>query len=365
MLKNEIKRKAIIILLFTVLIISSCGRGRKSFAKRKNVSASPVIVERIERQDVEEFIKIIGKLEGITDIILSSQVSGQIVKINKNLGDWVNAGESIGSIDSEQYKNNLSQAEASLLAAESTFETASMNLKSSKKLYAEKSISKNEYLQAKANIKNAKAQLEAAKANLKRSQLTLENSIFTAPVSGYITQLNIEKGEMIAAGQPICSLVNSRKLIIKTGVGESDITKVRKGDWVQLTVQNLERQCKGRITGVGIKPSAQTANYPVEIELDNPKGDLYPGMVVKGYILSKTFKEVIYTSINNVKERYDDRFVYIVSKDNVAQEKLVDLGKKVGQGVIVKNGLNVGDLLVVEGIEGLRDGSPVNIKDKL
>ncbi|MBS3740734.1 MAG: efflux RND transporter periplasmic adaptor subunit [Candidatus Cloacimonetes bacterium] len=355
-------------LLFFFIIISTiffgCGRRSGDFRGQGQQEIVPVIVEKVKKQDINEFVKIVGTLEGITDITLSSETNGKIVKLNKRLGDWVEKGESIGTIDNEEYKNSLEQAKASLLAAEAAFETAEMNLKSSEELYTEKSISKNDYLQAKANFKNAKAQREGAKANVRVAEKALENSHFTSPVSGYITEMHIEVGEMITAGQPVCALVDSRRLIIKTGVGESDIAQIKEGDCVQLVVQNLNRECRGTITGIGIKPSAQTANYPIEIELENPNGDLYPGMVVKGYILNKTYEDVIYTSLNNIKERYDESLVYLVDEDNKATEVLVELGKKINQGVIIKSGVKSGDLLVVEGLESLNEGTSVEIKDE-
>lgn len=351
--------------LLAMFLLISCGK-RSGKPNSGNIPQTvPVIVETVQSRDIQEFIKIVGTLEGITDITLTSETNGKIVEINKKLGDWVNAGESIGSIDNEEYKNNAAQAEANLLAAEASYETAELNLNTSRKLYEEENISKNEYLQSKASFKSAKAQLEGAKASLRMAKKSLENSMFTAPVSGYIASHNLEVGEMITTGQPICTIVDSKKLIIKTGVGESDITKIEKGKCVQLTVQNLNRQCEGEITGVGIKPAAQTANYPIEIELNNPKNELYPGMVVKGYILSKTYKDVVFTSMNNVKERYDDRYIFVIDENNIARERKVKLGAKIKNNVIIKQGLKPGDLLVIEGINNLEDGTKVDIKDKI
>ena len=360
---KKIDKKIIILILLTGLAIMSCGRRGGVPGRQSSQEVIPVIVEEIKKQDVNEFVKIIGTLEGITDITLSSETNGKIIELNKSLGDWVNRGESIGRIDNSEYKNNVEQATANLLAAQASFETAEMNLKTSEELYKESSISKNEFLQAEVALKSSKAKLEGAKAGLKMAEKALENSHFTSPVSGYIAEMFIEVGEMIAVGQPACSIVDSKKLIIKTGVGESDILQIKKGDCVQLTVQNLNRACRGTITGIGIKPSAQTANYPIEIELDNPDGKLYPGMVVKGYILNTTYKDVIYTSLNNIKERYDENLVYIVDEDNKAKEVVVEFEKKINEGVIINKGLNTGDKLVVEGIESLNEGTPVEIKN--
>jgi RND family efflux transporter MFP subunit len=343
--------------------LSACSKPGGGFSgMNREASPTSVIVEVVKPRDLEEFIKIVGTLEGITDITLSSEVNGKIVEKLKNLGDWVNKGEAIGRIDNAELKNKVDQADASLLAAKASFESAELNLTTSKKLYDDGKVSKMSYLEAQIGHKSAQASLEAAKAGLESAKRYLENSLFTAPVSGFITNINLEVGEMIGAGSPVCSIVNTKKLILKTGIGESNILNVSKGQHVNIHYDDYAQEFDGIITGVGIKPIAGTANYPVEIELDNKDQMLLPGMVVEGYILAHVYEDVIYTSLNNISEKYDDKLVYIIDENNTAHKVNIELGEEVDRDVIIRKGLNPGDRLVREGYENLQEGTKVIIK---
>ncbi|MCK4829578.1 biotin/lipoyl-binding protein, partial [bacterium] len=162
---NKKFTKVIIILGAIVLLFSACSKPGGGFGgMKKEAAPTSVIVEIVQPRDLEEFIKVVGTLEGITDITLSSEVNGKIVEKYKNLGDWVNAGEAIGRIDNADLKNMVDQAEASLLASQASYESAQLNLTTSEKLYEGDKISKMAYLEAQIGIKGAQANLEAAKA---------------------------------------------------------------------------------------------------------------------------------------------------------------------------------------------------------
>ena len=141
--------------IFAVLIIvlafgiSGCKKGgrRSSGASSQNKLEAkiPVIVETAQIRNLKEYIKITGKLEGYTDIIMASETSGRIIALNKKLGDWVDKGDEIGHVDNKDYEIRVEQAEAAVLAAEAAFESAELQMKTADNLLASKSISDLEY----------------------------------------------------------------------------------------------------------------------------------------------------------------------------------------------------------------------------
>ncbi len=362
-------KKIILSLFGIILIMSACSKSEPADEKSTKKSnqqdkAFSVMVEKVAPQNLEEYINFTGKLEGITDITLVSQTHGEVVKIYKKLGDWVKKGESIGSIDNAGHQNQLDQAKATVLAAEATFDVAEMQMKASEKLYKEQSISEAEYIQATSSFKSAKAGLDGAKANLENAQQNLDNSRFIAPVSGYIADMNLEVGQTISAGMQVCTIVDSRQLVIKTGIGESGIVYVKKGQQVEIFHDSHPETFIGTITGVGIKPVNGATNYPVEIIMDNPDNKLYAGMVIEGRIQSNIHESVIFTSLNNIVQEYDQKYVFII-ENNIARQREVTIGKKVGENVIITGGIENGELLVIEGMENLEDGSSVEIRKGL
>jgi multidrug efflux system membrane fusion protein len=124
-----------------------------------------------------------------------------------------------------------------------------------------------------------------------------------------------------------------------------------------------DKEIVGKVTGLGIRPATGSNNYPIEIIFDNKDNCLFPGMVVESNILAKTFQNVIFTSVDNLREKYDTNFVYIINDDNRAETRVVELGEQVRNYVIIKSGLNVGDRLVTDGIDTLSENSLVKARN--
>ncbi len=361
-------KKAILISLIAVLFISACGKKEDNSSKRKafgarNVkeTALVVMVEDVKLRDLDKFIRATGRLQGINDVNLISKVSGTVVEKYKGLGDWVEKDEAIGRIDNAEYQNQLDQANAALLAAEASLDMAKINMNASNELYKNQQISESEYLQSKSNLKNAQAQYDGAKANVNIRKRALDNSMFVAPISGYIAELNLEIGDQVNQGAVVAGIVNSEKMMLKTGISESDIKYVKKNDPVSIEVNH--KKLVGKVTGVGIRPATGSNNYPIEITFDNKDKTLFPGMVVESNILAKTFKNVIFTSIDNLREKYDTNYVYIINDENRAETRVVELGEQVSNYIIIKSGLNIGDRLVTDGIDSLSENSLVKARN--
>ncbi|MCF7793303.1 MAG: efflux RND transporter periplasmic adaptor subunit [Candidatus Cloacimonetes bacterium] len=357
-----IRIKWIIAFSLIVLFLASCGKpaGNGQFNREVKENAIIVMVQDMQPRDLDKYIRITGKLEGFTDVNLLSESNGKVIEIFKNLGDWVNKGDAIGRLDNSDVKNQLKQAEAQLLSAEASLESATINFNVSKNLYDKEMISESEFLQSKSSLKSAQANYNGLKASVEMARKSLENSEFTSPVSGYIAELNLEIGEMVSMGMQIAGIVNSKQLILKTGISEADIPYVKKGDTV--TILYSGNKYNGKVTGVGIRPKTEGNNYPIEVLLSNTDKKLFPGMVVEGRIFSSTFENVLYTSIENLREKYDQQFVYVINADNRAEHKIVEIGEKVSNNVIITSGLEVGDKLVIDGIDSLTENALVEVR---
>lgn len=354
------------IILSGLLFLAGCGRNPSAAANaQRTVKTVPVIVEEAAPRNLEEYIYLSGKLEGWTDILFLSETSGKVTVINKKLGEWIDQGEELGAIDNADYQSRLEQARASVLAAEAALDVADLQMQTSETLFRNGSISQVEYSRAFSSLKSAQAAYNGARAAAEQAQKAYDNSRFLAPVSGFIAELHISPGEMVAPGSPICSIVDSQKLKIKTGVGQKNVQKIKTNQPVMVRYPDSNINLPGKISGIGIRPNRSSGLYPVEIELDNKNSLLYPGMIVEVSVLSNIFQDVIYTSLNNVLQEYDNQYLYIVNEDGQAEKREIELGPVVGENVVIRSGLNYQDLLVIEGMENLSQGTPVEIRQPL
>ncbi len=356
-------QKLIIVILtagFVLTGLASCGR-KQVRSMRSTGEKQVVMVEELKLSDLNEYITVSGKLEGSNDVLMVSETTGRILKLYKKLGDRIAKGERIGSTDNDVYRIQLDQAEAAKLAAESSFENARLNLAASENLYQKTSISAAEYNAAKAAFKAAKAGLDGATAGWEAARRNYNNSFLVSPADGVIAKLMALEGQYITYGSQIAYIANNSSLVIKTGVGESQISKLKQGQSAEISVNGAAQSTRGIISGVGLRPLPGAANYSLEIRILDSRG-LQPGMVATARILSGTVKNQLFTSINNIFKEYDRYYVYTVNNANQAVRKEIKTGKVIGENVVILSGLSAGEKIVTTGAENLEDGISVEIR---
>jgi membrane fusion protein, multidrug efflux system len=357
--------KKIIIFVMLGLLLFGCQPKQETVIEETVEEIKPISVfaQTMILRDLPEFIKISGTLEGKTDVIMISEVNGKLLKLNKSLGGWINKDEAIGEVDSEIIHIQLEQTEAAVLSAEASYMTASSNLVASENLYDHKTISKAEYENAITAEKGAKAQLDGTLANKRQVEKILENALITAPVSGYISELPISLGNYVSQGTILCRIVNSKTLIIKTGVGESVIKKLRKNQKVLLTSKKNDLEFDGKITGFGVAPMLGSMNYPIEIEVKN-NYNLLAGEIVEANILLNLHKNVFVIKQEALVKEFDHSFLYFINSENTVERKQISIIKTIGDQLIV-SGLEEGEKIVATGIENVEEGSLVTIRKEI
>lgn len=353
------KRYILIILLIAILALSACKRGKGANPKADD-DAQPVTVELLSLRSLDDFITVHGKLEGISNVTMSSEASGRVLQVYKKLGDHVSRGERIGKMENDAYQYRLDQARAGLASAQAAFDTAQRNKNYVEESRAKNLISQAEYNNALSAYEGAKAQLDGAKAGVEAARGGVDGSYFTAPESGTISNLFIATGQFIAPGQPVVTITNASRLVLKTGVGESQISKIRQGQKVLVSYPGKE-PISAVVSGYGISPLPGSASYPLDIELANPSG-LLPGMVVTAKILTDSYADQLYSTLTHFKAEFGKYYAYVVDKKNVARKREVKLGKIIGEFAIIENGLEPGERIVTSGAENLEDNTKVLVR---
>jgi RND family efflux transporter MFP subunit len=350
-------------LSLTIMMLISCSKEEGAAKGQNKMPENPpptVKVEIVQPGALQLFAEITGKLEGITDIVFYSEVTGKVKSIEKRLGEQVKKGEAIAYLDSQNYKISYDQANSELKSVEAGLDALKIKLETTQKLFESGKVSKFELTNDQSALKKGEAAVDGAKAAVERARLNYENSKFLSPVDGSIAQLNIKEGQFVATGQPVASIVDCEKLLIRSGLTENDIVSISNGSPVEVWHNGSEKTVYGKVNGFGKRPDA-TGNYPVEIEIDNAKRELLPGMIVRGRIESVKLENVIYTDFDNIAEEFGKYFVYVVSSDNKAIKKQVSTGRKYGNKMLISTGLETGDRLIVSGIDGITAGMEVRI----
>lgn len=340
-------RKQFILLLSVVSIIFfSCGNKSQEKPVETQKKLPLVKVKAAETTTFSESYKVIGVVKPFASAKLSSEEGGLILSIRKNKGDYVRKGEVVAQlkkdIETATYQQMLSQ-----------LELAKLNFDKQDELWKEKATTEIQYL-------SAKLQYETAERGLTILRTRLTKQFVRSPISGVVDEKYMNKGEMSAPGVPILNIIDIFSVKITAGIPERYVTEVKKGQSVDITIDVLPGvEFEGRISYISPALSPVSRTFEIEVVINNKDRVLKPEMNAN-VILAKVQKEnVVVISQDIIVDYGDEKFVFILEGD-IARKKIVELGGRDGNMVLVLNGLNPGDMLIYEGFQSISDGEKVD-----
>ncbi|MDX1702211.1 MAG: efflux RND transporter periplasmic adaptor subunit, partial [Melioribacteraceae bacterium] len=313
----------------------------------------PVEAIEIKEQIIEQRLELTGILipKNSTDIV--AEVSGEIIKVNKELGAYVTTQETLAVIDDIIPKSQFEQAKAQVISSESNLEITESNLNSDKILFENGDISEFEYESAKLAYKNAEAQYLSAKATLSAAEKTFYDTRITSPIKGFISRKNIDLGTMVSIGRMIYRVVDLSSLKVSVSVPQEIVNRVRVGGKAIITISAINnRSFDGRVMRVSPQADEVTGGFALEIEVKNRDNQIKAGMTAKILLLLSMNEEVIAIPEYTVVTKNNENYVYKIS-DDIAELVKIDLGETVGENIIVNEGLSVGDKIVTVGMKNL------------
>lgn len=403
-------KKWIIISVVAIVVLVAI-----AFIKSKTSSnAEKVSVEKVEKRTIVETVAASGKIQPETEVIISSDVSGEIIEIPVKEGDNVKAGDLLVKINPDLVESALSRAEAALntsqanlsgtrarlVQSQSQFQNAKAIYDRNVTLFESKVISQAEFDQAKANYEVAKADVDAAKesvqagifnvrsseATLKEARENLGRTSIYSPMNGTITKLNKEKGERVVgtgqmAGTEIMTVADLSVMEVAVEVNENDIVRVGLLDTTEIEVDAyLDNKFMGIVTEIAnsantIGTSAdQVTNFDVKIRMlqssykelqDKSKENrapFRPGMSATVDIRTKSVKDALAVPIQAVTTRKDsvgskDEMEPADSDDEKIQEVVFIIEGGKSKKIVVKTGIQ--NTKYIEIKSGLEEGQEI------
>jgi HlyD family secretion protein len=263
--------------------------------KSTNVKKTTVTAEKAGKGEITSIVTATGKVKAQADVQISADVMGRIEKLPVKEGDTVNVGDLMVQIDSRARQMDVAQARGSLASAQSALETARIELDREKQLYQQKLTSKAQLDVAQNNFDQATAQVQIGQANLDGALDQLEKCTIKAPMSGVITKLNSEIGEMVvigtmnSAGTVILIISDLSAIEIEAEVDETDIASVSIGQDVKISLDAFpDTTFKGKVievgnsakssTTLGLSSSDQVTNFLVKVLIQDHIPNIKPGM---------------------------------------------------------------------------------------
>ncbi len=349
------KKKIIIAaaLLVLAMIIIKLIVNKSTIDEKNKVKAevsTTVNVKNVIRKEQSSSLSLTGITAAKQEVILKSEITGQIVSINFNLGDYITKGKVLVEIDDRLAKLALESLQLNMLKLEDEYNKT-------KNLYAGQATSETK-------VRDAKLEFERAKVAVEQAVKQLSFTKIVATQNGFVVSKFIEKGTLVNSGSQILSLVDISQLKVTLKASEKDAYKLRIGQVVKIASSVYSGvEYSGRVSFVSPQGDA-LHNYPVEILLDNKTAyQLKAGTFVNvdfnfpSEQLSLLIpRESLIGSIKNAK-------VYVV-ENNIALQKEITIGRDLSDYLEVLAGLNEGDKVVTTGQINLSNGAAVSILNK-
>ncbi|ENU23164.1 hypothetical protein F993_02312 [Acinetobacter proteolyticus] len=374
----SISRKQLTLSAVIVAIFATGGSfilfQEKADAKATPTASSPpaatVDVASVVSQTITDWQEYSGRLEAIDQVDVRPQVSGKLIAVHFKDGSLVNKGDLLFTIDPRPFEAELNRAKAQLASAEAQVTYSSANLGRNQRLIQSNAIAHQELDQAENEARSANANLQAAKAAVETARLNLEYTRITAPVSGRISRAEVTVGNVVSAGngaQVLTSLVSVSRLYASFDVDEQTYLKYisNQRNSAQVPVYlGLANESgfsrEGFISSIDNNLNTTSGTIRVRATFDNPKGVMLPGLYARIRLGGGQPRAAILISPTAIGVDQDKRFVVVVDAKNQTAYREVKLGAQQDGLQIINSGLQVGDRIVVNGLQRIRPGDPVS-----
>ncbi|MBD3347694.1 MAG: efflux RND transporter periplasmic adaptor subunit [Candidatus Eisenbacteria bacterium] len=351
------------LLLLTLAVLAGCGPGGEGGDQAEGgPAATPVEVYVVEPETATLEVSATGTVAARSDVAISAETAGRVRELLVTVGDRVERGEALVTLDGELAELALDRAEAQLLMAEADLSRAESNLRRVSELWEEGDLSDADYEAAEAAEKAARGSYMAALAGRATAARQLRNTRIESPIAGLVAFVHVEEGQLIAAGTPVAHVVNDDTVEVDVGLNEDQMIDVSAGGRSAVRVRAYPGdEFEGGVEYVGPKADERTRTYPVRVVVPNRGGRLRSGMVAEVTLAAREFDAVLIIERDWVIERFGEPAVFVVA-DSLARLRRVSLGTIIGDRVVVDSGLEPGDRVVSFGQEQLSEGAPVVVR---
>ncbi|MBE0361972.1 HlyD family secretion protein [Pseudoalteromonas ulvae UL12] len=379
-------KKAIIITLavagFIALIVSKQITGNKE--------AVVVEVQSPKVGQIADSILASGNLVFNTQVQLRSEVTGRVAKVFVEEGQSVQENDILMQLDTQAFESEVERIQAIVRASEIEIKHAKTRLinferqlKRQKELY-DVGLAQQETFEniqsardlAKIDIEARYESLNQAKASLSIAEDRLSKSVFRAPMSGLLASVNIKEGETVIAGttniigSDLMLVADPSAILAELRVDETDIASIKIGQIADIYAAAYpNKPFKGKVINIGTsaknQAGSQGLSFRVKVLLDPTERQLYAGMSCRAEIASSIGENILKLPIEAIQSDDDEKFVWIVNKDNTVSKKVVELGISSDIEQAISSGVSEQDTVVLgpaRPVSKLKEGDVITRK---
>jgi len=319
----------------------------KTAAMKQEAAIANITTLTVNPARLADKIDLPAEVEPWEDVWVKAEVPGQVVSVIAREGQKIIEGQVIVQLDSRDYRSRLDRVQANLQLAEANHGRMA-------ELAKQHIVSTSQLEEAEARLKDLKTQAQEAELALRRTQVR-------APISCVLNQIKAKRGDFIGVGDPVAQIIQLDRIKVKVGVPESDVSAIFDLQQADIVFEALnKRRIIGKKVFLSKQPDSLSRLYDLELSIDNPDGDILPGMFARVELVKHVYDQALVVPLFSVISDKNERFVYI-EKNGKAERRIVQMGALVGLLVHITSGLQPGDKVVVTGQRQINEGQSVTV----
>ena len=330
----------------------------------------PVSVEAVQRRDIRIMVNAIGTMTAANTATVRPLVGGMLQGLNFKEGQQVKAGQLLAQIDPRSFQAALNQAEGAAARDKAQLDNAKIDVTRYRDLFAKDAIAKQQLDTQEAQVRQLEGSLRSDQATVDNARLQLSYTRVTAPIAGRVGFKQADLGNVVQPGDVngIVSITQTRPIALIFAVPSAQLPRVaaRLRANQPLEVEAFDRTgntrlAAGRVatTDNAIDPGTDTIKLKALFPNDNDA--LYPNQSVSVRLQLDTLEDTLAVPQAAVLRGAQGFYVYVVAPDNSVSTRVIKPGAVDGEWTSVQGPLRVGENVVVDGADRLRDGAKVEV----
>ncbi len=338
---------------FVLAVSASLALAGCQVKEEKTGGPSPVRVKvmKVALSEQKTSGRFSGTVEEAAGTPLSFSVMGTVNAVSFRLGNRVEKGQLLASLDATSVRSSYDAAKAALVQAEDAYRRM-------KELHGKGSLPEIKWVEVQSKLQQARSMEEMARKNLKDCKLY-------APFSGVIADKSVEVGQNVIPGMAVGKLLGVSRLKVKISMPESEIASVSLHQKAEIVVPALgSRRFSGMVSEKGIMADPFSRSYEVKIDVADAGGDLMPGMVTEVRLAGADGGTAVIVPARIVQLDEKNRSFVWIDNNGVAEKRVISCGDFAGDGVVITSGLKVEDRIIVEGQQKVCNGTKITADEE-
>ena len=353
----------------------------------------PVNLLKVTKKTVLYYDKYPATTAALSQVSLLPQVQGAVTGIFFTEGTHVKKGQKLYTIDERLYKDAYDAAVANLQVSQGTLVQSQQDADRYEYLNKYNAVAKQLYDHAVITLQNAKNAVKSSEQSVKSAKTNLSYSTIYAPFDGTIGLSQVKLGNVVTVGTTVLNTISTdNPMAVDFVINEKQLPKFEKLQsskkqidslFTILLPDNTLYPTTGKISVIDRAVDSQTGSITLRLVFDNPKGVLRAGMSCVVRVHNQDTEPQLVIPSKAVVEQMGEYFVY-VAKDTLvndpkagadsakkqlkqlrADEKKVQVGQTIGANTVIKSGIDVGERVVVDGVQTLHDNVPITTANKV